>query len=158
MSDKDCGNCDYQGDFITPQGVECWIDQKVHERGYRCQDFKPHFPGKNQIVRLEQARAKREEREAKASDERNREHAEKMAQKGREHADEIARINRQHADEIARMNREHDAKLQEDRMRFDKIRRRGSWWWQTALVVLGAVLGELLRIAGPLIVKALSRH
>jgi hypothetical protein len=142
MSDKDCGNCDYQGDFITPQGVECWIDQKVHERGYRCQDFKPHFPGKNQIVRLEQARAKREEREAKASEERNREFAEKMAEKDRECADKIARINR-----------EHDEKLQQKGMAFERRQRRTSFWRQVVLAVFSASLG----IAGTLIVQALTK-
>ena len=133
MNDKDCGYCDYQGDFVTPQGIECMVDQKVHERGYRCEGFKTHVPGKNQIVRLEQARAKREEREAKASEERNREFAEKMAEKDRECADKIARINR-----------EHDEKLQQKGMAFERRQRRTSFWRQVVLAVFSALLGFIV--------------
>jgi len=156
MSDKDdCGSCDYQGDFIGPQGVECRIDHKVYERGYRCEDFQTAIPGKHLSVRQEQALEKRREREGKASEERNREFEEALAQKNSEHAEEIARINRQHADEIAQKDRDHDAKLQQERMEFDRIRWRAGWWWQTALVVIGVGLDELLRTVGPIIVHAL---
>jgi hypothetical protein len=85
MDDKDCGSSDYQGEF-TPQGIECMVDQKLHERGYRCEAFKTPFSNKHLTVRLEQARAKREERAAKASDEKNREFAEKMAKQEMEFA------------------------------------------------------------------------
>ena len=141
MNDKDdCGSCDYQGDFITPQGVECRIDHKVHERGYRCEDFKISVPGKHLSVRQEQALEKRKVRAAKASEERNTEFAEKVAQQEREYAAEIARINR-----------EYDAKLQEDRMKFERK-------WSLIQIVLGAVLGAVLGIAGTLVVQALSKH
>jgi hypothetical protein len=118
MSDKDCGNCDYQGG-VTRESAECLIDGKLHPRGYTCQDFKDYVHDKNLDVRLTQAIEKRKEREASTSERRERAFVEKMAQQ----------------------DREHDAKLQQDRMRFDKRLWRASWWWQSILVVVGAILG-----------------
>jgi hypothetical protein len=118
MSDKDCGSCDYQGS-VEQQRVECRVDNKWHERGYTCPDFKDYDSNKNQSERLAQALEKRKERVAKATEQGERKFVEKMAQK----------------------NREHDAGLQQERMAFDRRQWTASWWWQSILVVVGAILG-----------------
>ncbi|MCX6575405.1 MAG: hypothetical protein NTV82_03310, partial [Candidatus Aminicenantes bacterium] len=73
------------------QRAECRVDNKWHERGHTCPDFKDYDSNKNQSERLAQALEKRREREAKVAEESGREFEEKVAQQDREHVEELQR-------------------------------------------------------------------
>jgi hypothetical protein len=130
MAEKDCGSCDHQGGFEQKR-VECRVDNKWHERGYRCQDFKEYVQGKNTEERVLEAHEIRRRREAGEAEQNRREFEEKMAQKDRDHTEELQRL----------------------RMEFDRKLWRASWWWQVLLVVFGWALG----VAGTVVFQALRK-
>jgi cation transport ATPase len=119
MSEKDCGNCDYQGEGMEQKKVECRVDGKWHERGYKCEDFKEYVQGKNVSVRVTQSTEKKRERETKASEQSRREFEEKESQKNRDHAAELTRKQMEQAKKLW----------------------MASWWWQIILIFIGAALG-----------------
>ncbi len=123
MTDRNCGNCDYQG-IITQTTRECLVDGKVYEKPHTCDRFKQYVQGRNKEERLALAlEKKREEDDAKKTKE-DRDFSEKLAQK-----------DRAHSAELARLQREQNKKLW-----------RASWWWQLVLVIFGAVIGYAVRL------------
>ena len=134
MADRNCGNCDYQGN-ITQTTEECLIDGKVYEKPHTCDRFKQYVHGRNKEERLALALKKSKEEEDARKTKEDRDFSEKLAQKDREHTEELAQKDRDHAAELARLQREQNKKLW-----------RASWWWQLILVIFGGVIGFVLKL------------
>ncbi len=111
------------------------VDGKVYEKPHTCDRFKQYVQGRNKEERLALALEKRREEEDARKTKEDRNFSEKLAQKDREHAEELAQKATAHSAELARLQREQNKKLW-----------RASWWWQLGLVILGAVIGFVLKL------------
>lgn len=84
MSEAQCGNCDHYH-YLVEGKVDCFVDGKLHETIYRCDDYKRRITSKPLEARLKEAFEIKRSKEDRAKEQRDREFEKTMTEKAREY-------------------------------------------------------------------------